>query len=297
MSNPGCEISVIIATVGRAEKLQASLAAYETLAAGTPPFEIIVVLDGEDPASRAVCERPRPFLVRVMSQRRAGNGPAKNRGARAAAGGLVIFLNDDTRPDPECLTAHAEAQREFGPCIAAGRVEWDPEKEVAPYMRWLAPAGHQFNFSRLDAKAPLPWDAAWGAHLALPRQWALDHQFDPYFPYPSLEDIEWGYRVAQAKLPMRYVPEAVCYHDHLYRGPQDYRFRARVSGAAARSVVRRHPALLWPLVVRPAAAAKVRALTMLWPGNWTREMTWDLDFRWNYVLGMLQQRRRDRLHP
>ncbi len=297
MNKAGCDISVVIATVGRAEKLRASLAAYESLAAGTPPFEVIVVLDGEDPNSRAVCERPRPFPVRVMSQRRAGNGPAKNRGSREATGRLVVFLNDDTRPEPGCLVAHAEAQRRFGACIAAGRVEWDPEAEVTPYMRWLAPAGHQFNFSRLDAERPLPWDAAWGAHLALPRQWALDHPFDPHFPYPSLEDIEWGYRVAGAGLQMRYVAEAVCYHDHLYRGPRDYRFRARVSGAAARSCVRRHPELLWTLMVRPAAAANVRALTMLWPGNWTREMTWDLGFRWNYVLGMLQPRRRDRLHP
>jgi GT2 family glycosyltransferase len=297
VSNPGCDISVVIATVGRAERLRVSLDAYGSLAAGSPSFEIIVVLDGEDPDSRQVCARPRPFPVRVMSQPRAGSGPAKNCGSRAASGSLVVFLNDDTRPDPGCLLAHAAAQRRFGPCVAAGRVEWDPEAEVTPYMRWLAPAGHQFNFSRLDAEAPLPWDAAWGAHLALPRQWALDHPFDPHFPYPSLEDIEWGYRVAEANLPMHFVPDAVCYHDHLYRGPRDYRFRARVSGAAARSVVRRHPALLWTLMVRPATAAKVRALTMLWPGNWTREMTWDLDYRWNYVLGMLQPRRRDRLHP
>jgi GT2 family glycosyltransferase len=296
MSRPACDISVIIATVGRAEQLHASLAAYEALAAETPPFEVVVVLDGEEPDSRAACERPRRFPVRVMSQRRAGNGPAKNRGARAASGGLVVFLNDDTRPDPGCLVAHAATQQQFGPCIAAGRVEWDPEKEVTPYMQWLAPAGHQFNFSRLDAEAPLPWDAAWGAHLALPRQWALDHPFDPHFPYPSLEDIEWGYRVARAHLPMRYAPEAICYHDHLYRGPRDYRFRARVSGAAARSVVRRHPALLWALIVRPAVAAKARAATMLWPGCWRREMIWDLGFRWNYVLGILQPRRSDRLH-
>ena len=296
MEREGNTTSVVIATVGRASRLAASLEAYEHLDPNTPPFEVIVVLDGEDPASRAVCEQARPFPLRVLSQERAGNGPAKNRGAEAAAGELVLFLNDDTRPDPSCLAAHDEAQRRLGPCVALGRVEWDPEAEVTPYMEWLAPAGHQFNFSRLDPARPLPWDATWGAHLAVPRRWALDHPFDPVFPYPSLEDIEWGWRVANAGLPMRYVPEAVCYHDHLYRAPRDYRFRARVSGAAARSVALRHPALLWPLIARPKLAAAVRALSMLWPGNWRREMLWDLDFRCNAVLGMLQPRRRDRLH-
>jgi len=290
-------LSVVIATLGRAPQLRASLAAYAALDPATPPFEVVVVLDGADPESRAVCEGPRSFPLAVLEQARAGTGPAKNRGAAAARGKLLLFLNDDTRPDPRCLVAHADAQRRIGATIAVGRVDWDPQAEVTPYMEWLAPAGHQFNFARLDPERPLPWDAAWGAHLALPRVWVLEQPFDPRFPYPSLEDIEWGWRVWKAGLPMRYLPAAVCFHDHLYRGPRDYRFRARVSGAAARSVARRHPALAWPLLGRPAAAAVARALSMVWPRCWRRELIWDLDFRANSVLGMLQPRRRDRLHP
>ncbi len=297
MEDPGCDISVIIATVGRPEKLRASLDAYEKLGPGTPPFEVVVVLDGEDPESRDVCKAPRPFPLQVLGQARAGNGPAKNRGAEAATGELVVFLNDDTRPDPACLLAHAEAQRDLGPCVVLGKVEWDPEVEVTPYMEWLAPGGHQFNFDRLEPRRQAPWDAAWGAHLGMPRSWILEHPFDPQFPFPSLEDIEWGHRIASAGRPIYFVPEAVCFHDHLYRGPADYRFRARVSGAAARCMAARHRSLAWPLAFRPAAAAAARTLTFLWPGNWNREMMWDLDFRWNYVLGMLQPRRADRLHP
>lgn len=296
MDPDGIAVSVVIATVGRAAQLEASLGAYGALEEATPPFEVVVVLDGADAASRAVCERPRPFPVRVIEQERAGTGPAKNRGAAAARGELVVFLNDDTRPAPGCLAAHAAAQARLGPCIALGRIEWDPAAGVTPYMRWLAPAGHQFNFARLDPARPLPWDATWGAHLALPRRWALEHPFDPRFPYPSLEDIEWGFRVARAGLAMRYVPEALAYHDHSYRGPRDYRLRARVSGAAARHLALRRPALLWPLIMRPKLAAAARALSLLWPGHWRREMIWDLDFRFNYILGMLQARRRDRLH-
>jgi GT2 family glycosyltransferase len=295
MGSQDLEISVIIATVGRPDRLLASLNAYAGLDPKTPPFEVVVVLDGEDEQSRSVC-RNSTFPLRVLSQERAGNGPAKNRGVEAAAGELVVFLNDDTRPDPGCLAAHAEAQRRFGPCVCLGRVDWDPEAEITPYMRWLAPAGHQFNFSRLDPEKPLPWDAAWGAHLALPRKIAVDFPFARNFPYPSLEDIEWGWRLEQAGVPMRYVPEAVSYHDHLYRGPADYRSRARISGAAARWVGLRHPALVWPLIVRPSLAAAARLLTMMWPGSWRRQLLWDLDFRCNYVLGILQPRRRDRLH-
>ena len=290
-------LSVVIATVGRAEQLAASLTAYEHLDEATPPFEVVVVLDGPTPAARAVASVPRPFPIRLIEQPRSGIGPAKNLGAGHAASDYVIFLNDDTRPAPGCLLAHHQAQQRLGPCIVVGHVDWDPQQEITPYMRWLAPAGHQFNFRRLNPERQIRWDACWGAHLGLPRAWLLDEPFDSQFPFPSLEDGEWGYRQTRRGRPMRYVPEAICLHDHHYQGPTDYRPRARISGAATRYTVRRHPTLLWPLVLRPAAAALVSSVIAPWPGRWRRETLWDLDFRWNYVWGMLTPQRRYRLTP
>ena len=294
MNERDIEISVIIATVGRAARLEKSLDGFERLDRGTPRFEVIVVLDGEDSASRVVCERPRTFPVRVLSQERAGPGPARNLGAEAAGGELVVLLNDDTRPEPCCLLSHASAQARLGPCVAIGRVEWDPERPCTPYMAWLAPEGHQFNYGRLDPKRPAPWDACWGTNLAVPKSWLLEEPFDPDFPKLAMEDGEWGYRLFRSGRPLRYVPEALCYHDHRYDGPADYRQRARTAGAASRYVVRRHPELVWTLIGRPAAAAAIRATSMLWPGNWRREILWDVGFRSNYVLGILQPQREDR---
>ena len=288
-------LSVVIATVGRADKLAVSLGAYERLDPTTPPFEVIVVLDGTTPAARAVASAPRPFHVKVVEKERSGIGPTKNVGAQNAAADYVIFLNDDTRPTPGCLLAHHQAQERLGLCIVVGHVDWDPQHEITPYMRWLAPAGHQFNFSRLNPERPLPWDACWGAHLGLPREWLLDEPFDPGFPFPSLEDGEWGYRQTRRGRPLRYVPEAICLHDHHYGGPPDYRPRARISGAATRYAVRRHPRLMWTLSLRPFAAAVALSALALWPGQWRRETLWDLDFRWNFVWGLFTPQRRYRL--
>ena len=288
-------VSVVIATVGRADKLAASLAAYERLDPATPPFEVVVVLDGAGSADRAVASAPRGFPVRVLEQPRAGTGPAKNLGAQNAAADYVAFLNDDTRPAPGCLLAHLHVQQNLGPCIVLGHIDWDPEREITPYMRWLAPAGHQFNFSRLKPLRQERWDACWGAHLGLPRRWVLDEPFDPTFPFPSLEDGEWGYRQARRGRSFRYVPDAVCFHDHCYRGPADYRERARISGAATRYVVRRHPPLFWPLALRPAVAAVASSVLVFWPGCWRRQTLWDLDFRWNFVFGILTPQRKHRL--
>ena len=288
-------LSVVIATVGRAEQLAASLTAYEHLDEATPSFEVVVVLDGATPAVRAIASAPRPFQVKVLEKVRSGIGPTKNLGADHAAAEYVVFLNDDTRPDPGCLLAHYQAQQRLGRCIVVGHVDWDPQHEITPYMRWLAPAGHQFNFSRLNPERRIRWDACWGAHLGLPRAWALDEPFDSQFPYPSLEDGEWGYRQSRRGRSLRYVPEAICLHDHHYGGPSDYRPRARISGAATRYAVRRHPLLIWTLSLRPVAAAMASSALALWPGQWQRETLWDLDFRWNFVWGILTPQRRYRL--
>jgi GT2 family glycosyltransferase len=293
MSERDVNISVIIATVGRAAQLGTSLDAYERLESETPPFEVIVVLDGEDTASREVCEKSRGFRVSVLSQEPAGPGSARNLGAERARGKLIVLLNDDTRPDPGCLLAHFSAQARLGPCVAIGRVEWDPEQPRTPYMMWLAPKGHQFNYGRLDPERPAPWDACWATNLAVPRDWLLAEPFDADFPVLALEDGEWGYRLFLSGRPFRYVPETVCFHDHRYEGPTDYRRRARTGGAASRYVVRRHPELAWMLIGRPAAAAAARAASMLWPGNWRREKLWDLDFRCNYAIGIVQPRRKE----
>lgn len=288
-------VSVVIATVGRADKLAASLAAYERLDPSTPPFEVVIVLDGPGPNAREVASVPRGFPVRVLEQERGGIGPAKNLGAQAATAEYVVLLNDDARPAPACLQAHLQAQRDLGPCIVIGHVDWDPQREITPYMRWLAPAGHLFNFTRLRALREASWDACWGAHLGVPRDWLLDEPFDPGLPFPSLEDGEWGYRQARRGRSLRYVPEAVCFHDHHYGGPCDYRPRAKISGAAARYVVHRQPRLLWPLVLRPMTAAVASSGLAVWPGRWRRETLWDLDFRWNFVWGILTPQRRYRI--
>lgn len=280
-------ISVVIATIGRSDHLAASLAAYTGLVPETPPFEVIIVLDGWDPASAEVASRPYPFPTLVLSQPRAGIGPAKNLGARSAAGDLLLFLNDDTRPDTSCLLAHATAQERFGPCIAVGRIDWDPEHEVTPYMAWLAPAGHQFNFARLEPDGLIPWDACWGANLAVPREWLLDEPFDPLLPFPALEDGEWAYRQHRRRRPLRYVAAARVWHHHQIEGPGAFRRRARNAGATARYVSRRHPRLAFTLVARPVLAAVVASVLAAWPGRWRRTTLWDLAYRWGYVAGLI----------
>lgn len=281
----GIRISIVIPTVGRSRKLARTLEGFEALAPDSPPFEVVVALDGEDAASRPVAAQ-RPYPVTVTSQERAGTGAARNLGARAARGDLLLFLNDDTWPHPDLLAEHHRFQERRGPCLALGRVEWDPQREVTPYMRWLAPAGRQFNYERLVPGQEADWTACWGTNLAVPRDLFLDEPYDESLRVAALEDVELGYRQLRRGRRLLYLPTALCYHDHRYEGPRDYRRRARTAGAAARLVVHRHPELVGPLLLRPLAAAFVESLSSL-RGRLRRRDLWNLDYRWHYAAGVL----------
>jgi hypothetical protein len=43
------------------------------------------------------------------------------------------------------------------------------------------------------------------------------------------------------------------------------------------------------------AAAVASSVLALWPRRWKRATLWDLDFRWNFVCGIVTPQRRHRL--
>lgn len=169
-----------------------------------------------------------------------------------------------------------------------GFTDWDPNVPVTAYMRWLAPTGHQFNFSKLKPYGVIPWDACWATNLSVPRSWVLSEPVDEGFPGAAAEDSEWGYRLWRRGWEIRYVPDALCFHDHAYHGPIDFRLRARMAGAGTRLVVRRHPELAWVFIVKPVLAWAARALSLALPAGEYRQKRWDFDFRWNYLVGMVR---------
>ena len=66
--------------------------------------EIILVDDGSEDASPAICDRyarEYPELVRVIHKENEGLGMARNTGVEAAAGEYVAFLDSDDTVEPE----------------------------------------------------------------------------------------------------------------------------------------------------------------------------------------------------
>src|SRR5579859_3268611 len=101
-------ISVVIPTYNRRDSLLRTLAALERQAYPFDRFEVIVVSDGAtDGTGDAVRALSTSYRLRCLEQVNSGPSVARNHGARAACGEVVVYLDDDVEPLPRFLERHA----------------------------------------------------------------------------------------------------------------------------------------------------------------------------------------------
>ena len=117
-------VSVVVPTRGtKPEQLDRAL--RSVLAQTLPPYEIIVVVDGDAQKAASIRPPPGPCKVAVLSLGQPSNGRpglVRNRGCGAARGDWVAFLDDDDGWAPDKLRLQLEAMRTDGTrfcCTAA----------------------------------------------------------------------------------------------------------------------------------------------------------------------------------
>src|SRR5688572_29779631 len=100
--------SVVIPTYNRLDMLLRVLDALERQI-DAPPFEVIVINDGStDDTDRTLSQRSG---ITFRTQPNGGPGRARNHGVTLAKGRLVVFIGDDTVPEPRFLAEHARTHR------------------------------------------------------------------------------------------------------------------------------------------------------------------------------------------
>jgi glycosyltransferase involved in cell wall biosynthesis len=119
------------------------------LRATQPEAEIIVVDDGSIDETRAICARNG--VVCLSSPYSMGNGAAIKRGARAARGELVIFMDGDGQHDPADI-ARLLAKLDEGYDMVVGARDWGSQAGVGRGLantlyNWLASriTGHEVS--------------------------------------------------------------------------------------------------------------------------------------------------------
>jgi glycosyltransferase involved in cell wall biosynthesis len=279
-------LSVVIPSRDRRELLERTLRAldHETCAGG---FEVIVVNDGSQDDTARFLTGASFKRYRLMSLDLPARGPAaaRNRGIEHASAGRILLLGDDTIPAPGLLAAHLALGQEVG---VQGTIEWDPELDVTPVMRYLAPAGPQFYFVGCRHAAPVSFAQVLGSNMSAPTSWFWEQPFDERFTAACVEDTELAYRWHKRGRRVVYSADAVCWHHHRYDDIAPFLERQRRAGSAARLACRLHPRLVMPLLVRPTLYAAIVGLRWLRDGR--RERLWDLRSRAAFAKGFVYGR-------
>ena len=245
------EVSVIIPTFDRPDQLRRALEGTLRHHDGVA-IEIVVVDDGSADAAgvaTAVSAVSGSGAVPVAMVRQTNQGPsaARNAGAAAASGAVVLFLDDDCVPDPGCIGIHRDLQAaaaKVGEVLAVlGHARWDPDLPVTPLMH-IAMRGAQFDYDGIADPNNVPFSRFYTACASVPRdQFLAMGGFDTTLPrYAAGEDTEFAWRWVQGGGRIAYRADAVVLHDH-HLELRPFLERQRRAGRAAVEVVERHPEL------------------------------------------------------
>jgi GT2 family glycosyltransferase len=239
--------SIIIPTYNRLQDLQRVVAAVRSQ---TGPLgddvEVVVVDDGSgDGTWDWLSGQSRENGFSALRQGNAGPASARNRGVEAAGGEIVIFLGDDTVPQPGWLATHLEEHRLFGdsgPIAVLGYTSFPADAE-SPFLRFINEYGAQFGYLIIEDPCAVPFNFFYTSNISLPRD-ELERQggFREDFPAAAWEDIEFAYRAAADGLRIRYQPRARTTHHHCVR-PRTFCRRQRTSGHSAAIFADLHPEL------------------------------------------------------
>ena len=269
------EVSVIVPTYGRPDRLAACLRALG--AQEGVPCEVVVVDDGSEPPVRDVvaqaqaqaqaqngAEAQPAVPMRYLRQANAGPASARNRGAGAARGALLAFTDDDCRPEPGWLAALLAASRAAPDALLGGHtVNGLPGNVYA--------AASQDLIGFLEAE-----DRTYFASNNLAcraDRFAASGGFEESFPLAGGEDREFGLRWGGQGRPLVHVPDAVVHHHHgltartFWRQHANYgrgarHLRARGGEGQGAAPAHRFGSLLWygRLVSYPLRTGQPRGL-------------------------------------
>jgi GT2 family glycosyltransferase len=239
--------SVVIPTFNRLDQLRDVLSAVEAQwrPAGTG-LELVVVDDGSSDGTWDWLEKRsvQPGIT-ALRQDNAGPAKARNRGVEAATGDLILFLGDDTVPQPGWLAFHLEEHRLFGnsgPLAVLGYTSFAPDLD-SPFLRFINEYGAQFGYLLIEDPHAVPFNFFYTSNVSLPRdQLVRLGGFREDFPAAAWEDIEFAYRAVNDGLKIHYQPKARTDHRHCIR-PRTFCRRQRTSGRSAAIFAQLHPEL------------------------------------------------------
>ncbi len=219
--------SVIIPARNASHELGECLAALADSSAGVVPSEVIVVEDGSTDDTGSVATAHGANVINLP-----GLGPAaaRNAGAKAASGDILVFFDADCVPAPGCLAALLAPFED--PCVVGVRGAYSSRQQAL--VARLVQMELDEKQARLASSGQIAVvDTACAAYRRA--LFAEEGGFDERFPATSAEDVEFSFRLAGKGRLLLFAPDAIVWHRHpetltayLWRKLRFGYFRARL---------------------------------------------------------------------
>lgn len=212
-------VSLVLAAHAKLERLRLTMAAIEGLN-NRNDIELVVVADGAEPRVIEYLSALKQDTLRLVQSPGLGRAGARNLGAKAAAGDLLVFIDDDVLFGPTFVRAHLNAHGHHEGLVhgqlremvglyrvvdpALGGPSCPPVSEHDLLKGNWSPGKTRLMANALEQAAEhpqahqrWPWLAAAGANISVPRSiWAAVGGFDEsYGKRWGVEDIDFAFRI------------------------------------------------------------------------------------------------------
>jgi GT2 family glycosyltransferase/peptidoglycan/xylan/chitin deacetylase (PgdA/CDA1 family) len=234
--------SVVIPTHQRRETVLRNVAALASQS--YEDFEVVVVVDGSTDGSASALRALSPaFPLTVLEQPNRGAGAARNAGAAAARGEILLFLDDDMEADPSLLSEHDRSHGE-GADLVMGDLPLHPDSPSNVLTRGVATWARSRGERLAATEGEIPLADLLTGQMSISRE-AFERLggFDASFTEDGSfggEDVDFGYRVLTAGCEVRFNPAAVS-RQYFEVDPADYLRREYEAGLAAQQLRAKHP--------------------------------------------------------
>lgn len=233
--------SVVVPTYRGADRLPSLLNALAAQQAGTPAFEVILVIDGVDDGTASLAKSEERIDVRTIQfPANRGRAAALNAGFDAARGKVLIRCDDDLVVPPGYVAAHVrahDAQDQIG-AVAPTRDVHLPSHYARAYGEDAAARSLAHALSRPAAER---W-RLWAASCSITREtWERIGPYDHRYQGYGWEDVDYGYRLHAAGTPIILLESALAEHRGPARSAQARALKAFEAGAARTTFRTIHP--------------------------------------------------------
>lgn len=241
-SRSGPRISVVVPTYNRLHELRVTIPALIAQDRRRGEFEVLVAdSNSTDGTAEFLAEvaREHPH-VRHLPGPYTGRAMARNAGIAQAKGEIVLFTDSDIIASPDLLSRHLTHHDRPGSRAVVGM-----EVQVDTYEDYLRKRADRALRKPLHGEKPktLSWLYFLTGNASVPRaQLERVGRFDENFTGYGHEDLELGYRLQRAGVPIVYEPNAVNYHWQFVPWDEQQK-KYELAGRSTVRFFRKHPAL------------------------------------------------------